>query len=247
MNILELTILYLACGAPFAVYSVFNQQLRVNILKKAVWAILTILFWIPFALLLSRGFVTKKLKELNKRASKPGDPKLQTRIASLESLIAEILYRGKGQFSVFEVRELLGRYVGLTLETRNQEAAQTDEINELFGVADHPDSPLASACLNRRNRLRLKQHQMQARSELLHLFSVVNALAANKNEFLSAIAEFAELIGDQSMKNLISNGLSSFEQTSSEFVVNEKESEQWSALTTKPQYSPSMNLNLPIS
>ena len=163
MNLFDAIIIYLACGAPFGVYYFVNQRNRQN--RVFFNPVLITLFWLPFALVLFQKYVTKKLPDsIFFKSEILGEQE----IIETKNDLERVLLKNSFGISIFEIKEILERYVGLTSALENQ-AEQSEAGNHFFEIAGTKNSQLASKCYQRRNRKLLSYHQTLAGQDLLKL------------------------------------------------------------------------------
>jgi hypothetical protein len=184
MSLVDFTILYFACGSPFAVYYFIQNR---NWFKSIIiW-----MLWIPYSLRLLQRKVTSKLSFDKKLVS-------DSEIELIQKEIEQIVFENDSKLSLFEFREVFERYVGLTL-TKKQKNNQIgeNEIN-IFRVVKHENPKLGAICLNRRNQFKLNYHQTLARKDFL---KAVNEVQSQKLQ-LSSLKLFRILEDDEAEKTL---------------------------------------------
>ncbi|HLM02481.1 MAG TPA: hypothetical protein VK400_15625 [Pyrinomonadaceae bacterium] len=178
---------------------------------------------------------------------------LRKKLDEIEKRMLQILSAGKDAVSVFELREVIQRYAGLTLA-----AGQRDEIGEnereVFRIVDHQNAELGAKCLHRRNRLRLGFHQRLASRDFLRMLAKFSFFEAEK---LRALAlEFATLLDDgetrRAIENLFAATIDEKEslQINHGSVVNnqgEKEEVVWNAKERKQPLAAATTGGSPIS
>lgn len=182
----DLLIIYLSCGAPFGVYFFLQHRKKGISIRLLLRSAAAGLVWIAYAYLLWRKNVAKRLTSQKKSLQKSlqnflPDPEIalleqQTSVLQEQVLQAFIELnsnaRLKAQFFAF--RDVLERFVGLTLAVKADQSAgigsgAEKNDHELFRIAGRKgkDAALAQKCLSRRNRLRLEEHQKNAREDFL--------------------------------------------------------------------------------
>jgi len=159
--LINLIIIYFACGSPIGVYRI-TRTARLRSPGQAAAIGVYFVLWpifVPTILLssLSGGEAAKIDVERG--------------IARIRAEMENIAFSDDATVSVFEFREVFGRFTGLTIMLNHRGAAQVP--NELFKIAGHNNLALASACLKRRDRQRLASHQMQARAEFEDLIAKI--------------------------------------------------------------------------
>lgn len=190
MNFSDLIIIYLACGAPFGVY--YFLQSRRNLNRKILWikTFLHFVFWIPFALqIVVKRKTLKNLSNFFFDKKNFSDSDFEKKILPLRKNLESSILKKRAQLSVFEMRETLDRYIGLTLACKTKPFSNS--AGELYKISAHKNPYLATICAERRNRQRLLFHQKQARQDFLNLFNFA------KSEILtSQILELIKVLED---------------------------------------------------
>jgi hypothetical protein len=231
MNAFEIFILYLSCGAPFGVYFFLQNRHKSTFLTALLKAFLTVVVWIPYALQVLNANITKKLSDSKFDTAGESDAALEKKLEEVEKTMLQILFESKAGISVFEFREVLERYSGLTL------ARQTDEIgeneSEVFKITNHKNAELGAKCLHRRNRLRLEFHQRLASRDFLKLLAKFSFFEAEK--LRHAALEFATLLDDGETRRAIEKLFAESSQNANGSTVKQGEKEVvWNAKEHKP-------------
>ena len=171
MTLTDFLIIYLAFGAPLAVYK-YLQNRNADFGQRVVVSIFTFFFWVPVVLELGYLYLANAyfgdafVSEKNSDAS-------DQRVRDLrESITAELIRPERGT-NLHDTREAVDRYTGLAHEARHAVCADAGR-NELFEAAGRKDYELGQHCLMRRNLLRLKRHHIQARRDFVELLDQVS-------------------------------------------------------------------------
>lgn len=186
MGFFDIFIVYLAFGAPFAV---FDYLQRNNLLR----AFGVFLFWPPTAFrLLSRRFRSGS-------AHTDVDPELDARA---KKVFAKLQKEMGGEIGAIEFRDTFDRYVGLSLEICRDEHPFETKSSELLRVSGRENSPAASASLNRRNAVRLARHHTDARERFLELIE-------RSQEFNALVLalELTTLVGDADAQEYLNRSI----------------------------------------
>lgn len=229
MNIYDWLIIYLACGAPFGVYYFFQNRRALK--PKSIWlkTVLIFLFWLPFAI---RLFLENR--NLKNIFDKQGDldSKIEKNLLplrkNLETTIISLIPQRDENIpspTIFEIREILERYTGLTLSLQN-EYNFLRSGNDFYKISNHKTPRLAEICSARRNRQRLFFHQTEARRDFLNLIGITN----NKKLFRQTL-EFVKLLKDSEAQAAIEKLV----QTATKESVKKTENDLWKSATHKPQ------------
>lgn len=210
MNILDLFIIYLACGSPFGAFYYFKYRRPKNF--RFLKSLMISFVWIPYAVKLFHTEFTKKLnrRKFFKKAEKSEKEEISelTRIQNLFETLA--LGDGNGKLSLFEVREIIDRYAGLSRSMKFSKAEPARCEKEFFEISGAKNTEVAMICLNRRNRRKLNFHHTQAREDFLKLFEILlQRGGATKNVSRDAL-EFVRILGDVEAFTQINQSIEKF-------------------------------------
>jgi hypothetical protein len=188
VNISDVFIIYLACGAPFGVYNLLQH--RESGRTATIWfnAAVNFLFWPVSAFRLVNGRAgLKDRSNTDFDALYELDALTERRVAGLRKEFENLLFGYEGDISIYGFREVFDRYTGLTVAVNAGFRTGEPADSEISQIAGHKNVGLASVCLERRNRTRLLRHQIQAREDfskaLLNLAGAANA--RRKTEMLA--------------------------------------------------------------
>ncbi len=185
MNLLDIAIIYLACGAPFGVYYFLTARHRVRERWFVARLGASFLFWFFFA---ARLIVVNGPLRYILDSDKDGRvvPNFET-LRSLEALrrnCEAALSATDPDFRVYEFRESFERYVGLTLELNSANDVPTDADSGLGEVSGYGKSAHNSRCLHRRNLARLRFHREIARNSITEVIESAG-IDGDRKELLS--------------------------------------------------------------
>ncbi|MEQ1923870.1 MAG: hypothetical protein ABL952_15300 [Pyrinomonadaceae bacterium] len=184
MSLVELAIIYLACGAPFAVFKATSRHTA----PAAKWLVFlaALIGWPVFAARL----VTRRMQI----ATATTDAEIERlRIEMETAAFPESEMQG-----VFDFREMYYRFVGLSNAVNEPESARPG--TELFEIGGGGNNDTAARCLARRNRIRLHRHYLKARREFM------SSVAERSDESLNALAsELAVHLGDPLVRGELRN------------------------------------------
>lgn len=227
MNLTDLLIIYLACGSPFGVYYfLHNRRRRQNTHLFWLKTILIFFMWLPFAvrLLLNKvGTDQSHYLEIKKEKS----------LFSIQKQIEAILLETSLPVSIYELREIFDRYVGLTLVNTDKNAADIKSNKEFFQISDHSDAGLAARCYERRNRKRLSFHHTLARQDFLSLIGEMSSCSKQK-ELGNLAVEFAAVLNDSESLKVLETIFTANSQTAHQFTVTDTEKDLWKPEKHKP-------------
>ena len=184
MKLVDLLIIYFAIGAPFGVYQIttVRHPLNANITLRTF---LRICFWPVFAVFILADWFYQDRDLLASNFAR--------RIESIRKEIEDIAFANESVSSIFDFREILQRYAGLS-EAANVAVAD-NSVNEVCDLSHSDNRKLASACLARKNQRKLSFHQSLARSEFVDLIFEL-AGAENRDRILELAIELANDLHD---------------------------------------------------
>jgi hypothetical protein len=181
MTLFELTVIYLAAGAPFGVHHFFKMRGR-SMTNRIAGALLHFVLWVPFSVIYLVSLLKKETKD-------------DSSARKLLELQTELEAACKDRVPVFEARRILERYVGLRSLSMPQSIEAAKDIT-IFDLADHPNVALAEICINRRNRERISLHQTNAAQDIV---SLKNRLVHDNDtgeNIIPIFSRIAELLND---------------------------------------------------
>jgi hypothetical protein len=193
MTLTDLSVIYLAFGAPIAVYK-YLQNRTANIGRRTAVSVLTFFFWIPAAIEIGYLHLANAYFK-DAFVSQGNIDALNRRIHNLrESITTELIQLNRGS-SIHDTRETVDRYTGLADAVRNQ-VADEHGGNELFEAAGRNDYELGQLSLMRRNLRRLKRHHILARRDFINLLDQSTRRSAGST-ILAMGTELARQLEDQ--------------------------------------------------
>ena len=234
MNFIDLLIIYLACGAPFGVYYLFQNHAQANTRFLRIKTFLNFIFWIPFAFSLLYG--NKNLRKfLHKLAeTNSSEVKADETLQCYQKQIEKTFSESDLKISIYEFREIIERYVGLTLVNSADAAEIGEREKEIFRVSDIKNVELGAVCFMRRNRKRLSFHQTRARKDFLHLIeSILDARSNRVRLELSAI-EMVNSLKDYEARKILEIMFANSLQSDTRQTVKKREKDLWRTETHRP-------------
>jgi hypothetical protein len=185
-NVLDIVIVYLACGMPFAVYRFALSGAGAT--ETAVTSIRAGFLW-P----LDGGrAVVKRLRLASEVLSRPG---IETIRSEMEALFAQEI----PQFAIYQFREVFERYSSLA---RASNSPVSSPVAASFHVSGVQLTPTAEACLRRIAQARIERHTASARRE------IIQYIAASSSARMFDLAAFlAAEVSDEPLKAEISRHL----------------------------------------
>ncbi len=227
MNFYDLLIIYLACGAPLGVYYYFQNRRAGNTHLLWLKTLINFLFWIPYAFqILSENKSFKNVFDFGENT----DSDIEKKIIPLRKELETAIVRNIPQLSVFEAREILERYTGLTIACQAEENFVHSE-NEFYNITNHKNPHLAAICAARRNRERLFFHQTESRKDFLNL-----ARESENKNLLQQTIEFAILLKDSEAQNALEKMFADDGQIENSERVKDTEIDLWKSETRKPRH-----------
>lgn len=176
LDLLDITVVYLALGAPLGVYHLVTHWSD-SLAATFSLAIANVFLW-PVAAFV---FLYRKARDPRSGVIRASE----TKTAAIESAAESVLSTEE----LFVFRETVSRYAAIS--TALGQPIGTSWIDGLFDIGDTPAGAPTRACIGRRNLAKLCLHQMDARQQVL---AQVN-LAASRDPSILAIANsmFLEL------------------------------------------------------
>ncbi|MEP6705170.1 MAG: hypothetical protein ABJB34_10235 [Acidobacteriota bacterium] len=171
MTITDLLIIYLAFGAPVAVYK-YLQNRAFGIRPRIALSVFTFFFWVPTIVKLSYLYFSNAYFS-DAFVSHRSSDALDRRIRDLrERITAEMIRLARGS-NLHDTRETVDRYTGLADAVR-QGTSDKEGRNELFEAAGRENYGLGELVMVRRNLHRLRRHHIHARRDFLNLLDQVS-------------------------------------------------------------------------
>jgi hypothetical protein len=232
MNSFDFLIIYLACAAPLGVF--YFLQNREEQSRTRVWfkTFTTFIFWLPFGFYLLKNKTNKKSFGYKKIFFE--SESIQTKILAFQKTLEEILQKSSLQISIFEFREIIDRYVGLTLSKECDEARITNAEKEIFRIASSEKTEIGAICLNRRNLKRLTFHQTQARQDFFQVINQLVKFAFDQEEFAKSATGFFQLLKDDEAHIAFEKTLSGSSRDKKNFDADHSEDYLWNTEIRKP-------------
>lgn len=193
MLLIDVIVIYLACGTPFAVAGLVKREAPFNP-RHVLTSVGTVLYW-P---LLLPGRIRYFSRRKRSGADNADGARRNVDEAQLRSLLEIEWSRAFGADDIKAFRETIQRYTALS---RELSSASIRRGSELAAIVGHPDPDLNGMCLDRRNRQRLELHRTNARTELIG--TIDDLVAAGRTEALGIARDLIEAVGDHSGSNEI--------------------------------------------
>lgn len=155
MTLLDILIIYAACGAPFVIHDLTLDRPRTGI-SRFVWAIVAGLIW---PITLAKAIIHAV------RSSAKTEDRFTTAISMLCDEFERSLQLSPANARVF--RDDAERFVELNAVMRMSAKYDLVRATELFKLAGNRDSEIAARCYERKTRRILEGHAQQARVKFL--------------------------------------------------------------------------------
>lgn len=181
MDLTATTIIYLALGAPFAVYQFTSGFPRSRGEK-----------WLIFASILIGWPIVAARIVIDRFRAPAGDR--DPRVEALRTTMEKIAFPDNDIQPVFEFREVLYRFVGLRKALTT--IPSNDTLRTMLGVDSSGKEMIAARCHARRNRSRIENHYHAARGEFIETIDDAAAGIANGGELIDLAVELSCHIGD---------------------------------------------------
>jgi hypothetical protein len=247
MNLSELLIIYLACGAPFGVYHFLQNRNRTE--TKLLWlkSLFRFVFWIPFALqMVARTSFLTNLYNNSFDKAPESDAKKELAIEEIKKIFEKIVSQKAFSFSIYDFREIFDRYVGLSLEVQAENKEISPAETEIFRITNHSNKKLAEICLNRRNRKRLTFHQKLARRNFFEILNKFVEKSDNQQNLFEYVSKLAALLNDFEAQKTIENLSEKSLQTGAPQNVKNTGEEIWKSDQHKPLTDTKISTNLQV-
>lgn len=201
MKLSDLIIIYLACGAPFAVQRFLSRPSGrpVTILSAVT---ISFLCWPANAIAAMWGWFS--IGTSNGRTETPESGKLQLDRVQVE--LEKIIFSGFEAISIFEFRDIFFRYAGLAAESRQSDAGVLTA--EIFEISGSTSSETATRCLQRKNLARTILHFERARTDFVETIASIAAESVDGRRVFDLAIEAAATVDDVTGINELRSKLS---------------------------------------
>lgn len=185
MSLLDILIIYLACGSPFSVYQITKTQ-PISSVPYMLSIVGSFIFWPGYAISLLFKY------QLSSRTS----PAIlrSYHVEEIRIKIEQIAFSDSSISALFDFREVFYRYTGLLEFSHSLPLA--NGTMKLFEISRHKNLVLASKCLARRNRIRLGVHTKRAQFEFIETVSVMaSRLSTDRDKLIGLAIELSDNFG----------------------------------------------------
>lgn len=223
MDLTEFFLIYLSCGSPLGVYFFIQNRKRLSRFQLWLKFLFTVFVWIPYAYQLLNDFATSK-KEI---AESKRILLLNEELKTIQKNLTTIELKSSIKISLFEVREVLERYAGLSLANRSNNETFRNPEYEIFRISLRQNSQVAARCLHRRNLQHLNFHQSLARKDFLRLVGKLSLSVRDKTRLEILARDFVGLLKDQTAQIEIEKLFNSPAQIVEKIPVNHPGRDVW--------------------
>ena len=183
MRLIDLLIIYLALGAPFAV-SLFLRDRALTIGKRTLTFLSGLLAW-PVMVIAILYRLTSPKKIGSERSAD---------LLRLRYELEQVCLNYCSTANAFTLRDALEKYIGISTAAAQE---SSDTVAEIFSQSEHPQPAMATRCLTRVNRRKLKFHQESARSELITAVFQPGIVGETKTRMFSLLSRLASAVEDR--------------------------------------------------
>ena len=247
MNLRDIFIIYLACGAPVVVYYFLQNRHAFETKLLLLKSLFRFVFWIPFAfrMVARTSFLTNFYN--NSFASlAETDAKKELEIEEIRKTFENIFTKSDFSFSIYEFREIFERYVGLSLETLAESSEISPAETEIYRITNHHNKKLGEICLNRRNRKRLSFHQKLARRDFFEILNKFVRKTDKPQVLFQSVANLAALLNDVEAQETTEKLSKESLQTEARRNVKNTGDETWSTDQHKPLTDNTISTSLQV-
>lgn len=241
MNTSDFIIIYLACGTPFGMHHFINRRK-----SNLHWlnSLFVFFVWIPYAICFLREKTRKKtvISKLLKSEAFENELLIENSKKDLERILRE----NATNFSSFEFRETVERYIGLTMANKNADQNPTEKEKELPRISGSENKILAAKCLHRRNQKLLNFHHNLARRDFLKLVMSYSNGFRDAEKLCFSLIEFVKILGDGEAENVLKNNFKNISQSAKDNAVTHLEKETWSPETHKQPLAKPLTSHLKV-
>lgn len=188
MRLSDFIIIYLACGAPFAVQQFLSSRRKTG-LRKIGSVVLAFLLWPAYA-----AIATSKLFAANAHASAQPAGNSSAKLDSLQCELETALLDGPAPLTLFEFRDVFMRYTGLAANIDQPEIS--DGPAEVFAISGSTAPNAAAACFRRKNLAKLNRHFENARADFVETVNSIASEHPDGGRVYDYAAGVASLVGD---------------------------------------------------
>lgn len=232
MDLLDISVIYLALGAPFGVrfYLVSETGGPVVLLRSVIVAAVWILY-IPGFL---HNLVTAGLRVPVRSGRTIPGKEIHTRVKPVSRKIEAISAGVSDAPGIFTVREVIERHAGIAALA---ESASRDVLSgvELFRIAGHPDPELGALCTQRHNGSTLNRHRTEAARDLVRLFEILAGRCQDPKELAFLFSQLFDLAGNSAAASDIRKKGRAAEVKQERRQKEKREREIWNSAKPKAQ------------
>ncbi len=197
MTLTDLLIIYLACGTPFSAHFLIHRDQRRDGLSIAYGFLVTAV-WPVYALVFLDEPTSDSARHTYQFANGEDSDLNESKSTIFVTNDAnKFLSYIESPAKVFEFREVVDRYAGLTSAVFEWSSGENVNGYEIYKVSNHPKAELGAICLNRRNLNRVLSHQKLAREDFLSMLWFLAHASGNPETIEDDAVRFVDRLGDK--------------------------------------------------
>lgn len=151
----------------------------------------------------------------------------EKRIAKIKKVFESTFLDRNKTAAVYEFREIFERYVGLSVAIIPAGTEAGSNESELHRLTGHKNPRIGSACLSRRNLVRLLKHRDQAREDLYRMLVRISGLPESLSIAGVLAGELADVLRDSTAKSELNRIFAETPQTDEQSAVSESGRDIW--------------------
>lgn len=158
----------------------------------------------------------------------------EKRLNLIQKQLEKYFQESSLKISIYEFRETIDRYIGLTLANQSHSEKISLTEKEIFRISENKNIELAAICLSRRNQKRLSFHQKGARQDFLYIINKLLEFSQRKEVINNLVIEFVKTLNDLVARNELEKMFTKTSQTDKYFAVKQLEKDLWNTEIHKP-------------
>jgi hypothetical protein len=140
-------------------------------------------------------------------------------LQSIQKQIEKNFSESDLKISVYEFRETIERYVGLTLINQSNATVSRVEDEEFLRAAQVSNVELGAICLNRRNQNKLSLHQTEARKDFLHTINQLLRFGSDEKSIEQSAVKLVAVLEDRDVHIELEKMFTHWRQTGKQLNV----------------------------
>lgn len=224
MNLLDFLVIYLACGTPFGMYHfIYHRKSGSHWIKS----LLIVFVWFPYAFGLVRMKFSEKFSSdsFQKSNNLETEPELVLEITRKK--LEQTFAGSNNSFPIFEFKETIERYIGLTLAIRSKHQKVSEKELNFFKISGNENKKLAAKCLHRRNLKLLSFHHRLARRDFFEFIFKHKDKLSDLENYYHLLFNLVDILQDDEARILIENNFLPDSQSENDTTVTSTENDIW--------------------